>query len=391
MASLTRLSLITLLNSMSDGLLWRGLYFFTHDHPELRFSDVQNLLLAFSQGAVFTASALFAHRPARVLGERRLLVIALTGQLLCLCPMVIWPSQVPLLVTGAVAKSCLAGFTWPVIESLVCAGRSPTGAARAIGWFNVSWATGLPLSTALAGIVIESSTSGLFVCCAGFTLAGLLSAWPLSDPTHLPEHHPHRPDAQQLAHLRTLLIASRSLLFLGYLMLPILAALMPSVFEELGFSVAIATVLLAIMDLVRLITFVVMQNTARWHGHPSLLVMMAAVLPVGFFATLLGPAVAIVIIGEILFGVSEGVIYYSALYYAMVVENASVDAGGIHESLIGLGGLIGPLLGLGGEYLGTWTGSTAVGMGLGIGPVAVACGGVVIWSVCRLHRHRQRE
>ena len=75
MASLTRLSLITLLNSMSDGLLWRGLYFFTHDHPELRFSDVQNLLLAFSQGALFTVSAMFAHRPARVLGERRLLQI----------------------------------------------------------------------------------------------------------------------------------------------------------------------------------------------------------------------------------------------------------------------------------------------------------------------------
>jgi hypothetical protein len=46
-----------------------------------------------------------------------------------------------------------------------------------------------------------------------------------------------------------------------------------------------------------------------------------------------------------------GVTYHLALYYALVVKNAAVDAGGGHESLIGLGLALGPAVGLLGEYL----------------------------------------
>ena len=38
--------------------------------------------------------------------------------------------------------------------------------------------------------------------------------------------------------------------------------------------------------------------------------------------------------------------YYAALYYAMSVGRAKVDAGGTHEALIGGGYMFGPLVGL---------------------------------------------
>jgi hypothetical protein len=47
-----------------------------------------------------------------------------------------------------------------------------------------------------------------------------------------------------------------------------------------------------------------------------------------------------------------GMVYFSALYYAMSVGHAQVDAGGTHEALIGSGYTIGPLAVLGGLALG---------------------------------------
>ena len=43
--------------------------------------------------------------------------------------------------------------------------------------------------------------------------------------------------------------------------------------------------------------------------------------------------------------------YTASLYYALVVKNASVDAGGAHEALIGLGFVLGPVAGLVGGAL----------------------------------------
>ena len=48
------------------------------------------------------------------------------------------------------------------------------------------------------------------------------------------------------------------------------------------------------------------------------------------------------------FGAGMGIVYYAALYYAMAVGRAEVDAGGTHEGLIGGGYTIGPLVGLAG-------------------------------------------
>jgi hypothetical protein len=66
---------------------------------------------------------------------------------------------------------------------------------------------------------------------------------------------------------------------------------------------------------------------------------------------LLGNSLPLVILGEIIFGVAAGFSYTAALYYALVADNASVDAGGAHESLIGIGIALGPLSGLAGQLL----------------------------------------
>jgi uncharacterized membrane protein len=51
-----------------------------------------------------------------------------------------------------------------------------------------------------------------------------------------------------------------------------------------------------------------------------------------------------IFLGLSMFGVGMGIVYYAALYYAMAVGRAEVNAGGIHEALIGGGYMVGPLL-----------------------------------------------
>ena len=52
------------------------------------------------------------------------------------------------------------------------------------------------------------------------------------------------------------------------------------------------------------------------------------------------------IFGLVLFGAGTGITYYAALYYAMAVGQAKVDAGGTHEAFIGGGYIVGPIVGL---------------------------------------------
>jgi hypothetical protein len=44
-----------------------------------------------------------------------------------------------------------------------------------------------------------------------------------------------------------------------------------------------------------------------------------------------------------------GLTYYAALYYALAVGHAEVEAGGSFEALIGAGYFLGPLLGIGAQ------------------------------------------
>jgi hypothetical protein len=97
------------------------------------------------------------------------------------------------------------------------------------------------------------------------------------------------------------------------------------------------------------------------------------VLPAGFFMVLLSDQLPVVLLGEAFFGISAGVLYYSSLYCAMVVKNASVDAGGSHEGLIGTGFALGPAAGLLGLGLTSALGGPLYGNLLGVGPIFLLC------------------
>ena len=79
------------------------------------------------------------------------------------------------------------------------------------------------------------------------------------------------------------------------------------------------------------------------------------------------------LLGEAIFGFAAGLTYSAAIYYAMVVKNASVDAGGVHEGLIGAGFAIGPAMGLAGIAMAPIFGNEMLGVLAGVAVLMAVC------------------
>jgi len=374
-----RLIAITFIESFATICVERSVYFYAR--KAFAFTDATNLWLALSFGAAYVLGALASHRAADRLKEKPLLAAAIAAQ--CLVHLVLTAAAAPaVLFVGNAAIGLLNGLKWPVIESYVGAGQSASATAKAIGRFNVAWASAVPLSLALAGPVIGAWPAGLFALAAAMNGVSLWLIRPLTRrPMHIAHDHPDRPPAEHIARLRPQLTAARWLMLASYSGLWILAALMPRIFADLGFRVQAATGLSGLVDLVRLSAFVILGRTQRWHGRAAPLLVALVAIPAGFAMVVSAQSTAVVLAGELVFGLAVGMVYYAALYYAIVVRNAAVDAGGVHESLIGLGFAAGPAAGLIGMALADAVGGPVAGLAAGAGPLMAACAIGALWSL----------
>jgi MFS family permease len=371
-----RLLLLSFAESFAAILLERAFYFYTHD--VLLFSDTQNLWLAFVFGVTYIAGAVLSHRVAHALGERSLLLASI-GVLLLFHLALATSSSPRLLLVAFVSIGFLQGIKWPVIESFISAGRAPSELVRILGHFNTAWASAVPLALFAAGQLIDSAfPRSMFVAAAGLNALSLALSLPL--PTR-PEHHevPPEPSAAPVErNLAGLLVSARWMLILSYALLFLLAPLMPDVFAKLKLSVSEATAATGVLDLARVAAFASLGVVSSWRGRRGPLIFCMVLLPSSFATVLFGGHVWLVLLGEIVFGLASGLFYMSSLYYALLLKNASVDAGGAHEGLIGLGFALGPLAGLLGQALSHLLGGFVPSILAVILPVMLLC------TVCAL-------
>ncbi len=379
-----RMLLLTFLESFATICVERGVYFFARDR--LGFTRTDNLWLALAFGVAYATGALCSHRISLRLKEKRLLVATLCVQFAGHVILVGFSGVPAMLFVFSTLLGLANGMKWPIIESYVSAGQDVADTAKAVGRFNVAWATSVPLALAAAGPLIDHWPAGLFLLPAMLNLCALGLTRPLRlSPLHLPHDHPARPAPEKLRRWKSLLTASRWMMLASYSALWVLAALMPRVFDDLGCSVSAGTALSGLLDAMRLLAFLVLGATAAWHGRPGMIVAAMIVLPGAFFLILFGGSLPAVLAGEVLFGLAGGAIYYGALYYAMVVANASVDAGGAHEGLIGAGFALGPAAGLAGVALAGALGNETGGMLLGIGPLFAVAAVAAAVALGKIH------
>ena len=388
---------MSVIESFATVLVERGVYFYAKEKP-LQFTDTQNLWLALGIGVFYVGGALSSHRIAQKLGERASLATLLVGHFACHVALAVWPAAAPFLAINF-ALAYMTGAKWPIIESYVSAGRSADDTFKSVGQFSIAWALAVPLSIAASGQLIAWDPSALFIAAAIINAVTLLIITRLpKTPAHVSHDHPHRPPEERLARYRLLQASGRWSMLSSYVLLFIVAPLFPGIFGRLGFSVQIATVLASLIEVVRVGTFVIMYLKPEWwRGRAGVLAVAAVGLAIGFAAMIVAPlfapssraaGISLVIVGELVFGVAAGVVYYAALYYAMVVANASVESGGAHESLVGAGFAVGPTLGLVGQYGGWLVGGAAMGTVAASAPIALLFVVAALVPVMRLRALR---
>lgn len=363
--------LLTFVGSFASVLVERGIYFLARE--ALDFSDAENLWLALLFGGTYVAGAALAHSLTRRFGERRVLGLSLLAHVAVLGLMAF--RMTPLTVfAGLGLLGALSGIKWPIIETYVTAGSTPREAFKAVGRFNLSWALAVPTALATEGWLIHVHPPATFFVAGGLyvIVLAIVRTFP-SRPAYLAADHPERPSRDDLAAQTALLALSRWLMLLSYICLWIAAPLAPGIFARLGVPTAVATGLAGTLDWTRLAVFAVLYLGMWWHGRRAPLIASMVALPAGFAMFLLGPDLFTVLAGLVIAGFGAGMTYFASLYYAMVVKNASVEAGGGHESFIGLGFVLGPIAGLLGETLTRATSSEAMGTALGIGPFVLFC------------------
>ena len=322
--------------SFAGVLLQRGIYFFTND--VLHFTQAQNLWLALCYGIAYVGGAASSHRISTRLGERTALLAALGGLVLLHLAIACFPSAL-LLSLAFIAVAAFQGSVWPLFESYMSAGESPQSLGRALSRYNLAWSLSVAPALSVTGPLIASGEPrSLFLVAAVMNAGVLLScrAFPAHPAHHAPGHVVDL-SAATLGRYRGLLVSARFAMLESYTLLFLLAPLMPEIMKSVGFSTASATRAAGLLDVARFACFFGLFLFGGWHGKRLPIVLAIAALPCGFALVLLGPNASLVIAGEALFGFAAGFLYTAALYYAQLVQNASVDAGGAHEALIGLG------------------------------------------------------
>ncbi len=351
----------TFLTSIGTGVVTSGIYFLTKS--TYQFSQVKNYALGVALGVMYIAGAALAgpvtgalRRKFPDLSTRAMLtrITAIMG-LVCALPISIpgaWVVWVTVLIYNP-----LSGALWPIVESYVSGGRPGSAMRQAISRWNVVWSSALVFAYWGLAPLIENHGAAAILLLGLIHLAslGILISFKREAGTHASgEHEPH-PDSYP-----RLLTVFRLLLPTSFMVVSALSPYLPGAMARLGVPTAWAPVLATAWLLPRALAFLGLDFWQRWHGRWSMPVVGGLLLVAGFAMSVLAPLglespssptlhagrLAILLTGLALFGIGVAIIYAGAVYYAMEVGQAEVDAGGKHESLIGVGYTAGPFLGL---------------------------------------------
>lgn len=351
----------TFLNSLGTGLVTSGISFITKQG--FGFSKEANFLLALVVGATYIPGAIFAGRLVAWLRGR----VGLSSRQILAWLMVVLASLCALPITSAALVgerlpptwtiwvmvglySPLTGMLWPMVEAFLSGGRRGDNLRRTLGTWNIVWSGALVVAYMAAAPVIAPQPT---VALLGLGATHVVALVILASFAREPAAHVHEQHAPAPASYERLLSLFRVLLPASYLVNSALTPLLAEVHGRFDISAAGQVWLATSWLIARPITFLVLGRWTGWHGSWTMPWIGAGLLLAGFAGAALSSRISVGTPGLVMqagslvcFGVGMATIYTGALYYAMEVGRAEVDAGGVHEALIGVGYTLGPLMGL---------------------------------------------
>jgi len=312
------------------------------------FGEVENLLTAAIGGFVYIIVAWQSGKLADRYGCVRMLYIGACGIILSLALGTVLPTPTAQVMVYSLWTAGVC-FIWPSLEALISE-RAGASLPKLIGIYNVTWAAGGAIGYFTAGMLIEKlGMTSLFWLPLGLTVvelalipcaARLLKKENDRQCCEAPLVSAVNPTDTKLF-LRMAWIANP----FSYVAINTIIPLIPSIAEKLDLSTGLAGIVCSIWMFARLAAFATLRRWTGWHYRFRWLAGSFLLMIVCFFSVLMSKSIELLLIAQVGFGLSIGLIYYSSLYYSMnVMENQGSNAG-LHEALIGAGLFMGPAFG----------------------------------------------
>lgn len=312
------------------------------------FSEAANLLTAALGGFVYIIASWQGGKLVQRYGGIKMIYMGACIVILSLAAGLVYTTPM-----AEVMVYCLwtvgICLIWPALETLISE-RAGVSLPKMVGIYNVTWATGSAIAYFTAGIFIEKfGMLSLFWIPLGLT-AIELALLPLA-ANRLKKEDAHEYHDRQLSLEKSPADAKQFLRMawianpFSYVAINTIIPLIPSIAERLSLSTSMAGIVCSVWMFARLAAFLTCWQWTAWHYRFGWLAGSFLLMIACFVGFLMAQSVALLLVAQVGFGLSIGLIYYSSLYYSMnVTENRGSNAG-FHEAMIGVGQFVGPGLG----------------------------------------------
>lgn len=318
------------------------------------FGEGANLLTAALGGMVYIVASWQCGKWIHRWGAIRLLFLGICGVIFALAlGMAVTSPSGQVLVYGLwTVGICLI---WPTLETLISE-RSGRELTKMVGIYNVTWAASAAITYFTAGLLIEKlGMPSVFWLPLGLTVIELalvpFAAKQLAYESGIQDHEMHITSPVHPADSRRFLRMAWIANPFSYVAINTVIPLIPSLAEKLGLSTGMAGIICSFWMFARLAAFAVFWRWTGWHYRFRWLAGSCLLMIVCFFAFLLTQSIALLLIAQVGFGLSIGLIYSSSLYYSLNVTDDQAKNAGLHEAMIGVGLFIGPAVGAASLFL----------------------------------------
>lgn len=343
------------MNTLATSYYFNYLFFFLRDH--FGFGNRGNLWVSALSGFIYIFAAWQCGKFAARFGR----VLSLKLGFLALCLVMAGGALAAHNVAAQVAVlavySAVLLLTWPALEALVSERETQAGVQAMVGIYNCTWAGAAAFAYFTGGKLYDALGAGaVFWLPAGiFFSQFLLLLWleryhdaVLAATPEPPRENHHAPESAaqgQPVSPQTFLKMAWLANPFAYVAINTLFAVMPGVAEKLALSPTRVGLFCSVWLFGRFAAFALLRQWRGWHYRFRWLLAAFLVLIVSLGAILLATQLWLVVLAQIFFGLATGLIYYSSLFYAMDVGQASSEHGGLHEAFIGAGIFLGPATG----------------------------------------------
>lgn len=358
------------LNALPLSIYFMYLFFYMQDRHG--FGTMENLLLGGFGGLLYMLSAAVAGKFAPKFGYLNAIAVSF-AVMIVIFPLGILAATVPGQLAVYAAGVISMAFVWAPLQSLSVQGEPKRRVQRMVGIYNLVWAGMAAVGYFIGGWLVDHLTYNcIFLIPAGVHFVQLVIVLRLRAVARRDfagaSSDGRRGDAMSL-HDEAEVPGARIFLKMAWIANPFAFiasnTAVPSIPELAGafeLTTTQAGVFVSVWMFARVAGFLGCWLWDGWHYRRGWLWGSYVMMVVSFILILTAPLLAVLIVAQVGFGLSVGMIYYSSLYYSMHVGDNHGKQGGVHESVIGAGNCIGPWLGAGALFLlpaqvhaATWT------------------------------------